>query len=490
MPVSKLQSHIVLHQCLTDVTTPLQLFNTLSHHCKQAVLLESTDADTRLARFSFLAWRPYLSFTVKDKQATLINEHSKETTHFTCEDPWAWMRETQSEWLSTQGWTPERLKEDLSLPALGGWFGYTGYNAVQHNEAIPQQVHDPLNVPDIAYGFYSHILVFDHLTRILSSVSLLQDSEANARIWGEVCHALESPFPLKPLPLLEGLDSLDPMQGVETNMSRENFLAKVLACKALIEAGEVFQIVLAQCFSIPYLRDPLNAYRALVSLNPSPYAYILKYDGFWYLGSSPETFVEVSGDTVLLRALAGTRKRGKTQADDQRLAAELQADVKELAEHKMLVDLGRNDLGRVCEVNTIQVGQLAEVHYYTHVMHLATEIKGRKSPQKDAFDVFRTVLPRGTVSGAPKIRAMQHLATLEPSRRGIYAGAVGYFDVKGNLQSCIAIRSALIKNQVAYVQAGAGIVHDSIAEHEYLETLNKARSMLVALYWASHPLKN
>jgi anthranilate synthase component I len=477
---------ITVHQCLTDVSTPLQIFNTLSHHCKQAVLLESTDADTRLARFSFLAWRPYLSFSVKDGMATLINQHTHEIDVFECHNPWQWMRDTQAKWLAENGFTPESLHKETQLPALGGWFGYTGYNAVQHNEAIPLQESDPLNVPDVAYGFYSHVLVFDHLTRTLSSVSLLQDEEANARVWGEVCHALKHPLPLAPLPLVEGLAKEDPMQDVTSNMSKADFLAKVGACKALIEEGEVFQIVLAQRFSRTYTANPLDAYRTLVSINPSPYAYILKYEGFWYIGSSPETFVELQGDTVLLRALAGTRKRGENAEDDLRLAKELKADAKELAEHKMLVDLARNDLGRLCQVGTVEVGELAQVHYYTHVMHLATEIKGKRDPSKDAFDVLKTVLPRGTVSGAPKIRAMQHLATLEPDRRGIYAGAVGYFDVKGNLQSCIAIRSVLIKDDLAHVQAGAGIVYDSVPELEYEETLNKARSVLVALLWANH----
>ena len=411
--------------------------------------------------------------------ATLINQHTHEIDVFECQNPWQWMRETQIHWLSENGFKLDELQKESSLPALGGWFGYTGYNAVQHNEAIPMQASDPLNVPDIAYGFYSHVLVFDHLTRTLSSVSLLQDDEANARIWGEVCHALKHPLPLDPLPLVEGLAKEDPMEGVTSNIEKADFLSKVLACKDLIEEGEVFQIVLAQRFSRAYKAEPLDAYRTLVSLNPSPYAYILKYDGFWYVGSSPETFVEVQDDTVLLRALAGTRKRGENAEDDARLAKELKADAKELAEHKMLVDLARNDLGRLCQVGSIEVGELAQVHYYTHVMHLATEIKGKKDPSKD-------VLPRGTVSGAPKIRAMQHLATLEPDCRGIYAGAVGYFDVKGNLQSCIAIRSALIKDGLAHVQAGAGIVYDSVPELEYEETLNKARSVLMALRWASH----
>ena len=486
MRSSSPKGKITIHQCLTDIATPLQIFHTVSHHCKQAVLLESTDADTRLARFSFLTWRPYLSFTVKDKQATLVNHHTREVQNFHCENPWDYMRQVQADWLAENGFDVETLKKEVALPALGGWFGYSGYNAVQHNEAIPLQEADPLDVPDIAYGFYSHVLVFDHLKRTLSSVSLLQSDEGNARVWGEVCHTLSNHLPLHVLPIVDDLEAKDPMSGVESNMSKPEFLSKVEACKKLIEAGEVFQIVLAQTFRKAYDGDPLDVYRALVSVNPSPYAYVLKFADYYYVGSSPETFVEVNRDSVVLRALAGTRKRGKTEADDERLAQELKADEKEIAEHKMLVDLARNDLGKVCEVGSVKVGSIADIHYYTHVMHLATEVKGQKSTQKDAFDIFRAVLPRGTVSGAPKIRAMQHLAKLEPERRGIYAGAVGYFDVQGNLQSCIAIRSVLIKNEMAYVQAGAGIVHDSIPEQEYLETLNKSRSVFYAILWASH----
>jgi len=510
-------SSIFLRQCLTDVATPLQLFNTLSATTDHAILLESTDADTRLARFSFLAWNPLIRFEVKDGQATVTFADSPDIDTFPCHNPWAWMRDTQAQWLADHHIDLKTIHEssvDKTLPAVGGWFGYTGYHAVQYNEAIPQQDHDPVNVPDIAYGFYTQVLVFDHLKRTLSFVSLLPNEGDNERVWADVCNAMSRPLPLERLPLLE--NPPDAFTDVVSNMSEQTYLDKVMQCKELVAQGEVFQIVLAQRFSLPTsspsspvgagsvparqpakdIQDgrtqgsplqscfPINAYRALVATNPSPYAYILKQEGFWYVGSSPETFVDVDKDHVVLRALAGTRKRGKTIEEDQAMADELRADEKEVAEHKMLVDLARNDLGRVCQVGTVAVGTIAEIHFYTHVMHLATEVSGKKRPDKDAFDIFKTVLPRGTVSGAPKIRAMHHLSRLETERRGIYSGAVGYFDVLGNLKSCIAIRSALIKDGIAHVQAGAGVVYDSKPELEYLETKNKARSVLMALQWA------
>jgi anthranilate synthase component I len=480
---------LFIRQCLTDVATPLQLFHTLTRQHDEAVLLESTDADTRLARFSFIAVEPDIRLTLKNGQATLVYGNTPEHETRDCSNPWSLMRQLQADWFTQHSVDAAHIAStcESTHPAVGGWFGYTGYNAVQYKEAIPQQGNDPLNVPDVAYGFYPRILVFDHLSRILTAVSISPDEAGNLAFWNRIQEAIQHPHPLPALSVpdkahLQGQSTQD----ITSNMSEASYLAKVAGCKDLIAEGEVFQIVLAQRFSTDYTGNALSVYRALIATNPSPYAYVLKYPDFYYLGSSPETFVDVSGDDVVLRALAGTRKRGETPEQDARLANELRADEKELAEHKMLVDLGRNDLGRLCEVGSVQVGDIAQVHYYTHVMHLATEIRGKRTPTFDAFDIFAGVLPRGTVSGAPKIRAMQHLARLEPDVRGIYAGAIGFIDVRGNLKSCIAIRSALLKDGQAHVQAGAGVVYDSVPELEYMETLNKAQSVLTAIAWAKH----
>jgi anthranilate synthase component 1 len=251
--------------------------------------------------------------------------------------------------------------------------------------------------------------------------------------------------------------------------------------KEYICQGQVFQIVVSHRFSSPCTAQPLDVYRVLQSINPSPYAYYLKMPGLSYIGSSPETFVRCVDGQVTLRAIAGTRPRGRSCEEDEALAVELKSNEKELAEHYMLVDLGRNDLGRVCSVGSIKVGEIACLTRYTHVMHLATEITGRLRNDKTCFDAFRGCFPRGTVSGAPKIRAMQLLSQLEPEQRGIYSGVVGYFDFKGNMDGAIAIRSALIESGNAHVNAGAGIVLDSEPEAEYEETRNKAKSVLKAI---------
>jgi anthranilate synthase component I len=484
--VPAISSTVFIRQCLTDVATPLQLFHTLSQNTTHAVLLESTDADTRLARFSFIALHPAMTFTVKNGRAELVFPETGEIKKDTCTHPWTTLRDLKQAWLAQHGLAETDFLYALKdVPALGGWFGITGYNAVQYKEQVPQQTEDPLNVPDVAFGFYPCILVFDHLSRVFSLVSIHPDTAVNEHAWQQVQQAIQHPLPLPPLsvPHLPTL-SEQAFEGVTSNMGKPAFLKKVSECKDLIQAGEVFQIVLAQRFTTPYTDDVLRVYRALIATNPSPYAYVLKFPGYCYVGSSPETFVDATEESVILRALAGTRKRGSTPEADARLAIELRENEKELAEHRMLVDLARNDLGRLCEVSSVRVGELAQVHYYTHVMHLATEIQGKRIPAHDEYSIFAGVLPRGTMSGAPKIRAMQHLARMEPDVRGFYSGAVGYIDVAGNLKSCIAIRSALLKDGLAHVQAGAGIVNDSDPEDEHLETLNKSRSILTAIAWA------
>jgi len=287
---------------------------------------------------------------------------------------------------------------------------------------------------------------------------------------------------LKPLKLdLKPLTEDAIFHGVETSVSKHDFIKSVNKAKEFISEGQVFQIVVSQRFSLPAAATPIDMYRMLVATNPSPYAYLLKYPEFSYLGSSPETFVQCRDRFLLLRALAGTRPRGATPEEDAVLADELKKDEKEMAEHSMLVDLGRNDLGRVSIPGSVRYGEIGFLTKYTHVMHMATEITGKLAPEASGFDAFQSCFPAGTVSGAPKVRAMQLLASLEPETRGIYSGAVGYFDLEGNLDGAIAIRSALIKDGRVHVNAGAGIVYDSQPEAEYQETKNKAKSVLQAI---------
>ena len=480
-----------IYSVLADISTPLRLFEVLSADQPQAILLESTDGDSRLARYSIIGWKPSLRVSFRDGVASVFKADG---THYKapCSNPLAYLQTKQAHFLESHGLTESDLKK---IPQFtGGWLGYLGYNATQYFEqCVSPQSQDVLQVPDAAFGFYDVVLEFDHLKRTLSLVSFREQPETEA-IWQQVLHAIGSastgfsPLPAN-LTIPEDTDTL--FSTYSGPFTKASFLETVSHCKDLIVAGEVFQIVLAQRFSKRFEgTHPLDVYRTLIATNPSPYSYVLKFPEFYYLGSSPETFVQCQNGEVVLRALAGTRPRGASEAEDLALANELRQDEKELAEHRMLVDLARNDLGKVCEVGSVTVGELAQIHYYTHVMHLATEVSGKLKPDLSAYDVVRGVLPRGTVSGAPKIRAMQHLSTLEPERRGIYAGALGYFDLAGNTNTCIAIRSVLIKGGYVHVQAGAGIVYDSKPIAEYEETRNKAKSVIKAIYWAEQSAKH
>jgi anthranilate synthase component 1 len=291
-----------------------------------------------------------------------------------------------------------------------------------------------------------------------------------------------APVQLTPIVLTgESLSEQEIFDGVTGPFTKDSFLNSVRKTKQFIREGQAFQIVLSQRFSVGVKKPAIDIYRYLQATNPSPYAYFLKCPDFVYLGSSPETFVRCTQGHALLRAIAGTRPRGKNEEEDVQLAKELKANEKEMAEHRMLVDLGRNDLGRVSKPGTVHIGEIACLTKYTHVMHLFTEVMGQLDAGKTSFDVFQSCFPAGTVSGAPKVRAMQLLFELEPEQRGVYSGSVGYFDLAGNMDGAIAIRSALIKDGFAHVNAGGGIVFDSDPETEYNETRNKAKSILQAI---------
>jgi anthranilate synthase component 1 len=370
------------------------------------------------------------------------------------------------------------------LPFVGGLVGYLGYGASSYFDGIPKQESDPLDVPDLFFGLYDACVVFDHQQRRLHVISHRSPAHADS--------LKEQLFAGGELPALRlqssAMDLENVYAGVQSSFEQAKFIETVGQCQQYIRDGQVFQIVLSQRFSLPASCQPLACYRMLQALNPSPYAYILKFPNFSYLGSSPETLVSCHESRVVLKALAGTRQRGLDDEEDARLCNELKKSEKELAEHMMLVDLGRNDLGRICEPGSVTVGELAQITKYSHVMHLATEIQGKLKAELTSFDAVRSCFPRGTVSGAPKIRAMQLLFRLEPEQRGIYSGLVGYFDLRGGSDTAIAIRSALFKNEVAHVNAGAGIVYDSEPEAEFEETRNKAAAVIKAIKFAQKVL--
>jgi anthranilate synthase component I len=382
----------------------------------------------------------------------------------------------------------------VRLPGLprfvGGAVGFLSYDAVRYFERLPDTAKDELDVPDVAFMLVDTLVIFDHARHqliVLANAHNTGDMDAaydNAiqRI-DEIILMLQRPLPTVPqakYPLSQNLDS---------NLTQAQFEANVLAAKEYIAAGDAFQIVLSQRFSRRTSAPPLALYRALRMLNPSPYMFNLNFgDQLSLIGASPEVMVRLEDGTAMVRPIAGTRPRGTTAEEDMRLEEELLADPKERAEHVMLVDLGRNDLGRVCEYGTVRVPKMMYVEHYSHVMHIVSQVEGKLRPHMDAFDLLRATFPAGTLSGAPKVRAMEIIEELEGTRRGTYAGAVGYFSFDGSMDTCITIRSVLLRGDMVTLQSGAGIVADSDPTREYEETINKARAVAAAIQYAEQGL--
>jgi len=365
----------------------------------------------------------------------------------------------------------------------GGAVGYLGYDAVRFMGQLPDGNPNELGTPDMAFMATDAVLVFDHVSRKIQVVintpvdgdpGLAYDA-AVARI-EDIVARLHRDAGLRPLSELDILAA--PTPAFQANVSREEFLRAVVRAQEYIAAGDILQVVLSQRLRSGLRRDPFDVYRVLRSVNPSPYMFYLHFGDHQLVGSSPEVMVRLEDGRAQLRPIAGTRPRGATPEEDQRLAAELLADAKERAEHVMLVDLGRNDLGRVCRYGTVRVDQLMTVERYSHVMHIVSNVSGELAPGQTAFDLLRAAFPAGTVTGAPKVRAMEIIDELETTRRGPYAGAVGYIGFSGNMDSCITIRTVVVQNGHAHVQAGAGVVADSDPEREFDETLNKAQALL------------
>lgn len=457
-----------------DFGTPVSVFHKLSIAADYGFLFESTEGDGRLARYSFLSIDPLLSVSFTESEALIDRDGKMERRSL--QDPLKMLEELLEENLGTCD--PGDSHPDLKdLPFSGGFVGYMGYGANSYFERIAMQESDPFQVPLGVYGLYDSVVVFDHQYRRVYFISYRGREHAQSLVEKALSADVLEPLQLAAARLNDE-QIFDSISGPFTRKSFEDAVGK---CKEYICEGQVFQIVLSQRFTTKSDADAIDIYRMLCATNPSPYAYFLKMPTFSYLGSSPETFVRCQNKQLLLRAIAGTRPRGGTVDEDEELTSELRGSEKEMAEHRMLVDLGRNDLGRVCRPGTIKTGPLACLTKYTHVMHLFTEITGELEENRSCFDAYRACFPAGTVSGAPKVRAMQLLAKLEPEQRGIYSGSVGYFDVSGNMDGAIAIRSMLVKDGYAHVNAGGGIVYDSDPGMEYEETRNKAKSLLQAV---------
>jgi len=363
----------------------------------------------------------------------------------------------------------------------GGAVGYLGYDVVRFLAALPDTQTDDLELPDAHFVFPAEVLIFDHVDEVVHILLYQADAgtdrlDAIAAVIAELeaVGAASAPEPEPP-------DAASPAPALRANITPEQFAESVRQAQEHIRAGDIYQVVLSQRFEFEVTRPPLDIYRALRRSNPSPYMYFLNLDGVQISGSSPEVLVKLTGRRVEIRPLAGTRPRGATAEEDEALARELVADEKERAEHVMLVDLARNDIGRVCQTGSVRVREYLEVERYARVMHLVSDVEGRLRDDRDAFDLFASAFPAGTVSGAPKIRAMQIIDQLEPLRRGPYAGAIGYFSFLGDMDLCIAIRTLVIHGRRGLLQVGAGVVADSVPEAEYQETLNKARALIQAL---------
>ena len=458
-----------------DLLTPLSVYLKLSEASVSSFLLESVEGGESLGRYSFIGVDPEMTVSGAAATATISDASGQRT-----------LSTPLFEFLRDH-FAGHEVISGSDLPAfIGGAIGYFGFGCSGWFEpSLAFNAAD--DEPDAAMMFFRSVIAFDHAKQLLNIVSLVFTDPSDSRDDAELRRqATERNAAIRTrlengtidLPACQEDSSLKP---VTSNWTKEDFENAVRNVKELIAAGECYQVVLSQCFSRPTSADPVSIYRAMRSLNPSPYMFLLQTAEHSIIGSSPEMLVKSTGRDLKYRPIAGTRPRGKTAADDARLADEMRADTKEVAEHLMLVDLGRNDLGRVAEYGSVKVDGLMSVEKYSHVQHLVSYLSARLRTDLDRFDALAACFPAGTVSGAPKVRAIEIIQSMEPTPRGIYAGAVGYFDYGGNMDTCIAIRTLVLKDGVAYVQAGAGIVADSVPETEYQETVNKARALLKAV---------
>ncbi|MDR3721395.1 MAG: anthranilate synthase component I [Candidatus Acidoferrales bacterium] len=456
-----------------DLLTPVGAYLRIARKAKYSFLLESVEGGETIARYTFAGANPAEVFRARGRSCTLETGGKLVRSD---EDPVERLRRL------TRRFRPARVP---GLPPLiAGAIGYFAYDMVRLVEKIPATGRDDVGLDDCVMMFYLGLLAFDHVQHrvwIIRNVftegegSLREKYDAAVREIQKTRRMLEGPLPKQ-----KETRPTEPLR-VRSNMTKSQFTGAVRKAKSYIRAGDAFQIVVSQRFEARTSAEPFEIYRALRVVNPSPYLYFLKLDDVSVVGSSPEMLVKVQGRNATYRPLAGTQPRGRDEKEDRELEAKLLADPKERAEHVMLVDLGRNDLGRVCEYGSVKPERLMFVERYSHVMHIASSLRGRLRDDVDCFDALMACFPAGTLSGAPKVRAMEIIDELEPTRRGIYAGAILYLDFSGNLDSCIGLRTLVAKNGRAYVQAGAGIVADSVPEREYEESGNKARAVLKAL---------
>lgn len=464
---------------LADLENPLSAFLKIKDHGKFSFLFESVIGGEKWARYSFLGFGGNFYLKTKGSFYEIYNCGKVKFGNFV--DPLEVLKPIVKNF---------KPFNDPKLPRFwGGLVGYIGYDTVKFWEPVPDKNPDPVGVPDIFLVRSDLVIIFDNLSSKLTIVKpvIVSESDNPKELYfsalkeiDKVTETLKAPVEEKEFIPVDKEGEVD-FSDWSSNFSKEEFEEMVLKAKRYIEAGDIIQVVLSQRFRKKLRTTPERIYRALRYLNPSPYMYFLKLDDLYVVGGSPENLVRVEGKKVETRPIAGTRPRGKTPEEDKILEQNLRSDEKEKAEHIMLVDLARNDLGKVCEFGSVKVENLMRIERYSHVMHIVSDVSGYLAEGKDALDALKATFPAGTVSGAPKVRAMQIIEELEKEKRGIYAGAVGYISFQGNLDTAIAIRTAVIRGDEIFVQAGAGIVADSVPEREWEETRNKAKALIKAV---------
>ena len=463
----------VYRRMLADVLTPVSLFLSIREGTGYPFLLESVEGGEHLARYSFLGCNPYQILKFDGEKVTVSDKNEKTELQ----------NETYFDALNRL--TTEHSEPKLpELPRLtGGAVGFSSYDTVRQVEYLPNTPDDHLDIPEAIWCFYDEVYAFDHVKQqiVLMKTVFVDEGDDLEELYQKASDALDNmeKNAQRPLPAT-GSFRLDASQ-LKSNVEESRFHEMVNRAKNYIYEGDIFQVVLSQRFEVPFEGDRFTLYRALRMVNPSPYLFFLEFDDFALVGSSPEVLVRVTDEEVRLLPIAGTRPRGETHEEDLALEEDLKNDPKEIAEHIMLVDLGRNDLSRVCNSGTVHLERNQSIERFSHVMHIVSDVVGEISPGNTSVDALMQCFPAGTVSGAPKIRAMEIIDELEPTKRGPYAGAVGYFDFSGNMDTCIAIRTMVVTGDSVYIQAGAGIVADSDPAKEFDETKNKAGALVEAL---------
>jgi anthranilate synthase component 1 len=468
---------VVAARIVADLETPVSAMIKLAEGRPYSFLLESVEGGAVRGRYSMIGMKPDVVWRTRDGAVEVNRRARTDPTAFTADPtpPLESLRALLAE---------SRIELGTELPPMAaGLFGYLGYDMVRHVERLPDANPDPVGVPDAVLVRPTVVAVFDNVEDLVTIVTPVRPDPALSAhaAYDLACERLADvvtdfgrslprgappPAAVRPEPV--------------SNLSRAEFEAMVERAKDYIRAGDIFQVVLSQRFTLPFKLPPFSLYRSLRRLNPSPFLFFLDLDGYTLVGSSPEILVRLRDGVVTIRPIAGTRRRGADRAEDAALAGEMLADPKERAEHTMLLDLGRNDVGRVAEIGSVRVTEKMAVEYYSHVMHIASNVEGRLRAGLDAIDALIAGFPAGTVSGAPKVRAMEIIDELEPVRRGFYAGAVGYFGADGSMDTCIALRTGLVTDGELHVQAGGGVVADSEPALEYDESCNKAQALIRA----------